>query len=309
MIEHNFQNKTALALGNFDGLHSGHLQVLSAVAEQRENGWIPALVHFDIHPALLLRGAAPDRILTDSVRREVLAEYGLQEIVISFEEVHTLSPARFVKEILIDRYHAAFVACGFNYHFGKNGEGTAQTLQVLAAQYHIKCFVAPEVTHKNSPVSATRIRACLKAGDVEQANTMLTRPFSYDFEVVGGDRRGRLMGTPTMNQFFPAGFLVPKHGVYASFVRMDGNAYPAVTNIGLRPTFDGTSERSETWIMDYSGDLYGKQVPVYLLSHLRGEVKFDSMAALRNQIMVDAMQSREAFEIFQKKLKKTEKKA
>ena len=297
-------NRTALALGNFDGLHDGHLQVLSAVSEQSKNGLQPVLVRFDPHPAFVLSRHTPDRLLTDAVKEEILQSYSVAECVLDFYAVRSLSPEAFVKEVLIDRLQAGFVACGFNFRFGKNGEGTAQTLQTLCAQYGVDCFVAPAVQYKDEPVSATRIRACIRNGEIADANAMLGRPFSYNFEVVGGDRRGRLMGTPTINQYFPEGFIVPQSGVYASFALVDGVMYPAVTNVGLRPTFNGTSERSETWIMHFSGDLYGKQIPVFLLEYLRNEVKFEDMDALRAQILADAAKSQVCFEDFQKNMKK-----
>ncbi len=304
MTDFSCENRTALALGNFDGLHEGHLQVLSAVAAQRENGMQPFLVRFDPHPVAVLQGTAPDRILTQRTHNEVLNAFGMCEEVLDFLSVCEMSPECFVSEILVNKLHAGFVACGFNFHFGKNGIGTAQDLKRIAAQFGIDCFIAPEFTFEHETVSATRIRACIRDGQIEKANAMLTRPFSYDFEVVGGDRRGRLMGTPTINQYFPQGFVIPKSGVYASFAVVDGIRYPAVTNIGIRPTFNGTSERSETWIMNFSGDLYGKHIPVYLLSYLRGEVKFDDMDALRNQILSDAARSQSAFENYSAKNEK-----
>lgn len=310
MTESFCKNRTALALGNFDGLHDGHLQVLSAVEKQKTNGMQPVLVRFEPHPSFVLYGKAPERLLTDSARNAVLREYTAQEIVLDFAAVCELTPEQFVKEILINKLNAHFVSCGFNFRFGKNGAGTAQDLKTIAEKNGIGCFIAPEVTFEKDTVSATRIRNCIKNGQIQQANAMLTRPFSYDFEVVGGDRRGRLMGTPTINQCFPQGFIVPKSGVYASFAVLDGGVYhPAVTNIGLRPTFSGTSERSETWIMNFSGDLYGQHVTVCLLSYLRKEVKFDNMDALRNQILLDSQESRECFENFSKKLKIFKKKA
>lgn len=304
MTETTHNNRTALALGSFDGLHRGHMQVISAVVGQSLNGLQPVLVRFDRHPAEILRGKAPARLLTDAQRKEILAQMSVTEAVLPFSEICSYSPERFVKEILVDTLHAAFVSCGFNYRFGKNGEGTAQTLQQLCAAYGVDCFVAPEVTFEDAPVSATRIRNCLQNGEVEQATAMLTRPFYYDFEVVGGDRRGRLMGTPTINQYFPDGFLVPKYGVYAAFAEVNGKKLPAVTNIGLRPTFNGMGERSETWIMDFSGDLYGEHIPVHLVSFLREEVKFESMDALRIQILQDSEAGKSAVEKFFKNFQK-----
>lgn len=302
MIDTTMYKRTALALGSFDGLHTGHMQVIRAAAAQAEKGLLPMLVRFDRHPAEVLHGKAPDRLLTDAQRQTLLAQMSVHETVLPFSEICSFTPERFVQEILKENLHAAFVSCGFNYRFGKNGEGNAQTLQQLCTENGIACFVAPEVTFENEAVSATRIRTCIRNAQIGQANAMLGRPFYYDFEVVGGDRRGRLMGTPTINQYFPQGFVVPGHGVYASVVRLEQEYYPAVTNIGLRPTFNGMSERSETWIMDFSGDLYGKHIPVFLLSYLRGEVKFSNMEELRAQILRDANAGKQAAAAFLKKI-------
>lgn len=309
MTEKRRNNRTALALGSFDGLHNGHMQVISAVVAKANEGLLPVLVRFDRHPAEILRGKAPARLLTDECRQDILSRMGVTEEILPFREICSYSPERFVQEILKEKLQAAFVSCGFNYRFGKNGEGTAQMLRQLCAENGIECSIAEEVTYKEAAVSATRIRSCLQNGQTEDANAMLGRPFCYDFEVVGGDRRGRLMGTPTINQYFPQDFLVPEHGVYAAYAQVNNELHPAVTNIGIRPTFNGSGERSETWIMDFSGDLYGQNIPVYLLSYLRKEVKFDNMDALRDQILSDAQRSRNIFESFQKKLKKNEKNA
>lgn len=149
-----------------------------------------------------------------------------------------------------------------------------------------------EVDFCGLPVSSTRIRAALEQGRPEEANAMLGRPFCYDFTVVGGDRRGRKLGAPTINQFFPSGFVVPKFGVYASKTLVEGRYHPSVTNIGMRPTIGTQSLRSETYIMDFSGDLYGQNIEVSLLHFLRGEVRFESLDALRAQIAADAQAAR-----------------
>ena len=135
-------------------------------------------------------------------------------------------------------------------------------------------------------------RQALEQGRPEEANAMLGRPFCYDFTVVGGDRRGRKLGAPTINQFFPSGFVVPKFGVYASKTLVEGRYHPSVTNIGMRPTIGTQSLRSETYIMDFSGDLYGQNIEVSLLHFLRGEVRFESLDALRAQIAADAQAAR-----------------
>jgi len=167
-------------------------------------------------------------------------------------------------------------------------------LKQLCAEREIKLTVCNEVEFDGAPVSSTRIRECLKNGDIRTANKMLGRYFSYDFEVVHGDARGRILGSPTINQFFSENFTVAEYGVYASFTAINGKKYISVTNIGVRPTIKGGSEkRSETNIVGFEGDLYGKNIEVFLVEKLRGEMAFNSLEALSAQIAVDREKTRE----------------
>ena len=301
MTDHMQHNKTAVALGFFDGLHTGHMHVLCRTAEEKENGLTPTVLLFDEHPAAVLTGSAPQQILPNTIRNGILDDMGIARQVVSFRTLQSLTPEEFVRTILCGTLRAGFVACGFNYRFGIHGTGTAQTLQALCAQQNIRCAIVGETAYNGSPVSSTRIRQALAQGNAAAAAAMLGRPFTYDFEVMDGDKRGRLLGTPTINQYFPAGFMVPAFGVYASFVQLDGCIHPAVTDIGMRPTFNGTAPRSETWIMDYAGDLYGQHIRVQLLEYLRPEVRFPDADALRAQIHRDAATSRETLNKYLKK--------
>ena len=162
------------------------------------------------------------------------------------------------------------------------------------------CAVAERTDYNGAAISSTRIRNALAEGNIEDANSMLGREFSYKFTVVSGDRRGRLIGAPTINQHFPEGFIVPKFGVYASAVPIDGELHAAVTNIGRRPSFTCDDLRSETCITDFSGDLYGKNVEVKLLRYIRPERDFDSLDSLGDQIAADAQTAKEIFNSIEK---------
>lgn len=285
--------KRAIALGAFDGLHLGHLRVLEGT---KQFGLAPSVLLFSEHPAKVLCGTTPPILITDTKRDALLREMGIEPLKTDFREIVSLSARDFVQEILRDRLHAGAVSCGENYTFGKERAGTPAVLKALCAECGIQLFVAPTAEALGAPVSSTRIRKYLQNGEIESANALLGRRFSYAFEVVHGDARGRTLHFPTINQFFPSDFVVPKYGVYASQVFINGSYHAAVTNIGVRPTIGTKTPRSETCILGFSGDLYGQYTEVELLSYLRPEQKFDSLDALRAAIQKDSIRAAEIFE-------------
>ena len=296
MNDSNQPQKTALALGNFDGLHRGHLAVLDAAATAAaELSLRPTVLLFDVHPKALLCGAPPPGLLTDAMKRELLTARGFEIRTVAFRDIRDLSPAdfaRYLKETLC----AAVVCCGTNYRFGKFAAGTADDLRKFGNELGFRVHIAPQVELDGAPVSATRIRCAIEDGDIPAANAMLGRPFSYRLTVVSGDRRGRLLGFPTINQFFPEGFVRPRAGVYAAEVTLDGRRYCAVTNIGVRPTIGTETFRSETCILGFSGDLYGQEIEVRLRQFLRPEKKFDTLEQLKDTMRHDAETAQCLFE-------------
>ncbi len=281
--------KTAVALGNFDGLHKGHIAVVNKAVTQKSNGLEPCILTFEAHPQKTLRGSAPKRIMTRSLCEKLTEKLGCKTVRIPFEEVRNMTPEEFFNEILIKKLNAGFVSCGFNYHFGKMGKGTAETLRKLSENAKIGFECAEEVLYKGEAISSTKIRQLIENGDIEEANKMLGRHFSYDFEVVHGDKIGKkLLGIPTINQLFPDLHIVPRCGVYASATEVDGKIYPSMTNIGKRPTVNGDQLRSETCIIGFSGDLYGRYPEVKLIKLIREEKKFPSLEALSEQLKKDS---------------------
>lgn len=274
---------SAVALGFFDGLHLAHMEIIGQT------------VAFDsrLEPLIFTMSGNPKeaaRLLTGDMYADILHNAGVNCIVCpAFSYVKDMSPEQFVKDVLKDTLNAAVVFCGYNYRFGKNGAGDCHLLKQLCTEYGIKCQIISPVTYDGEPVSSSRIRECLFEGNAHMAAHLLGRPFCYDFTVISGNKLGRLMHTPTINQRFPSDFCVPKHGVYASCTVINNKVYSSVTNIGLRPTVgDEKSPLSETWIADFSGDLYGKNVRVYILQFLRPEQKFDGIDKLRKAILKDA---------------------
>ena len=289
-------NKLALALGTFDGLHRGHLNVLNEAKAFAFDGFVPAMLMFDAHPQSVLKGVAPPLLITKEDKEDFARQNGVLPVHISFEEIRNLSPEEFLRDILVGKYNVGAVICGENFLFGKDGGGNSKILCELCEKYGVIYKMAQSIQYKGEMISATRIREALANGDIKNANEMLGRKFSYDFLVVEGNKIGKkILGFPTINQHFPAGFINLKHGVYASQSTVDGEIYPSVTNFGCHPTIDGDKVLSETCILGFEGDLYYQKIKVELIDFIRSEKKFTTKDELKAQIDAD---TKSAIEIF-----------
>lgn len=279
------KNGIALALGTFDGFHLGHKKVIdNAIASNKT----PKVLLFNEHPQKVITKKSPGELVTTSQKTELLNKWRIEPIIIDFGDIMNYSYEEFFYEVLLKKIGATALSCGFNYHFGSKAQGNTEKLSALCKKENIELFISDAVEYKNEPVSSTRIRKAIKNGDIEEANAMLGREFSYDFLVVHGDARGRTIDSPTINQFFTEDFIVPEYGVYASYSVIDGKKYPSVTNVGIRPTIEGFSkERSETNIVGFTGDLYDKNISVHLLKKIREEMRFSGLDELKNQIVKD----------------------
>ena len=287
---------TAVALGYFDGIHLGHRAVLdTALLYAEKEGLVPVVMLFDIHPRKLVSGNVPPMLTSEKKKRALLENMGFTVVDFDFREAMNYSPDEFIEKILIDCLNARVVTCGFDYHYGKGGKGNAATLRQELEKRDVKVFAKAAVLLDGDVVSSTAIRDFISKGEIERANAMLGSLFSYDFTVEKGDGIGRVLGFPTINQFFPEDFIIPRYGVYASRVCLDGKYYPAVTNVGVRPTLDETSMRSETCILDFHGDLYGKNVEVSLVRFIRDEIKFPDLESLSAQIERDIIRARSIY--------------
>lgn len=285
-------NKKSIALGTFDGFHLGHKAVIDAAKKSQYEAYV---LLFCQHPLSVISNNPPPELLTSTLRDKLLAEMNITPIFIDFKEICSMSYDKFFYDILLNRLNAGELSCGENYTFGKYGKGNVALLKELCAENNINLNIAPTITYNSETICSTKIRSCLNSGDIETANKMLGRPFSFDFRVVSGDKRGRKLGFPTINQFFPENFVKLKNGVYASAVNIDDELYPAVTNFGIRPTIGTDSLRSETYIVDFEGDLYDKSVEVQILKYIRDERKFNSLRELSEQIDIDSGKSQEIF--------------
>lgn len=281
--------KRAIALGNFDGLHIGHTAVIGAVVRAAQLGLVPTVLLLDPLPCVALNRREGKALIMPDEKDKLLAAMGVEIIRVDFDKIKDYAPEEFFGKILLCELNAGMLSCGFNYRFGKGGSGDSALLSSLCASAGISLEVQPAVSLEGEAVSSTRIRSAIECGDIELANRMLGREFGYTLTVVHGDHLGRKLGCPTLNQLFPDGFIVPKYGVYSSRTCIDGVWYRSVTNIGIRPSFENDEQRSETHVIGYCGDLYGKEIEVRLVSYRRGEMKFDSLDELKAQLEKDKM--------------------
>ena len=278
----------AVALGVFDGLHIGHRAVISAVCGVRH---AEAKAPFLTSCVLSLTDVPKSHPrLTDDAEIDRVAEtLGVDEwLSVPFADVCHLSPDAFVTDILHRRLHAQVVCCGDNYRFGHGGEGTADTLAALCRPLGITVRVIPSVEVDGAPVSTTRILSALETGDIATVRRLSGRPYRLVQTVSHGNHLGRTWGFPTVNQVWPDTAL-PRFGVYASLVVIDGVCHRAVTNVGIHPTVRGGAPHplAETWIEDFDREIYGQTVTVELVRFLRDEQRFDTPEQLLAQIEAD----------------------
>lgn len=292
MTDEKNANRTAVALGNFDGIHIGHMAVLDAAKSFKRDGLVPVAVLFDEHSLKAITGIAPPMLMTVADRNEFIINSGLSLKTLIFSEIKNLSPEDFVEKILVEKLGAGAVCCGYNYRFGKNAAGTAVTLQQICNRLGIACKIAKEVDVAGHAVSSTQIRSLIENGETEKANEMLGHKFGFSSPVIDGDKRGRRLGFPTINQELPPELVMPKFGVYRSDVIVDGRHYAGVTNIGKRPTVGTQKILSETHILDFNENVYGKNIDIRLVKFIRSEKKFSSFDELARQIESDTKEVR-----------------
>ena len=293
--------KRVIALGFFDGVHIGHAALLNKTKQRAEElNAVPSVLSFDVHPdTLVFHKDVP--LINSAIGREELIrrEFGIENVVFLHFSEHTMRiPWREFIDSLVQELSICHIVVGHDFCFGYRGEGTVKRLAEYCAENGLGCDVIPPVMLDGQIVSSTHIRELIEAGDMEEARRWLGHPHTLSDTVHSGYHLGRKLGTPTINMFFPVGVLVPRHGVYASKVYLEGGvSCIAVTNVGVRPTVSEENRVSvESHLLDYSGNLYGRQARVEFYAFLRPEQKFESFEALSDQIHRDAEQARAYFE-------------
>jgi riboflavin kinase / FMN adenylyltransferase len=290
-----------VALGNFDGVHLGHQEVLRlAVEEGRRTGMRVVAATFQPHPRAVLGTGDPPGLLTPiGLRREVLRRYGAEEVVeIPFDrELSRKSPEQFVRDVLVGDIGAAVVVVGENFRFGHRASGDFGDLHRIMREMGGEAVaVKVRAIGEGAGISSTRIRALISEGRVEEAAGLLGRAYVLRGEVVVGDRRGRTIGFPTANVLPEAEAVVPAYGVYAGFVSVGNRRFAACTNVGVAPTFARAESRVEAYLLDFDGDLYGRVVDVGFARRIRGEKKFSGIDELKAQIQRDVDEARRILE-------------
>lgn len=290
---------TAIALGYFDGLHKGHRNVISLAAAEKKNGLTPVCFTFSKSPKSVLNGTQSNALMTNEDKIKTLERLGIERTYqADFEKIMNMPAQDFAQKILIDTLKAEKLFCGFNYRYGKNGEGSAETLKSFCESKGVTLTVVPATESRGEIVSSTLIRKLITDGNVKRANELMCSRFGFSSVIEHGKRLGRELGTPTINQPLCSELVVPKFGVYASIVTLEnGETYCGVTNIGIKPTVGGNTPLCETWMPKYKGgEIYGQSADVRLLEFIRPERKFSGIDELKNAIIDN---SKTAFEIYE----------
>lgn len=299
-IEHNIlmkTNKRIFALGFFDGVHRGHRALLErciALAKELDCG--TAAITFDAHPQSAFCNTPPALISTVRDRKLLLQHYGMETVHVLpvTKDVMSTDWQAFLEQLVASG--AAGFVCGDDFRFGAKGLGNSEKLKRFCRERGLACAIVPEQAMDGIRVSSTYIRQQIETGDMATAVKFLGHPLVLTGEVVPGKQLGRRLGIPTANLLLPAGLAVPKFGVYICRARVDGAYHPAVTNVGTRPTVAGEGITVEPWILDYSGDLYGRNITLEFHYFLRPEQKFSDLESLKAQIHADAEQTRKYFQ-------------
>jgi riboflavin kinase/FMN adenylyltransferase len=287
-----------LTIGNYDGLHLGHKRIMERIQEKaRDLNGTSMLMTFHPHPLTILR---PDKfiglITPLHIKKRLIEEAGIDVlIIIPFtDDFRDITPEAFVNNLLVKKLGIKGLIVGYDFKFGKEGKGNVEFLAVHSTEYDFFFEIQGAITFDGEKIGSNRIRKMIQEGDVGKAALHLDRPYMIEGTVVKGEGRGRTIGFPTINlkTEFP---LIPKRGVYITDVDVGGKRYPAVTNIGYNPTFDGQSLTIETYILDFSGDLYDRNIALYFLERVRDEVRFSSVDELKERIWKDVEAAREYF--------------
>ena len=282
----------AIALGNFDGIHRGHQQVIQPIIE-RSDDLYKSVVTFSPHPQEVLTGSKRLLLTPPEEKAAYLARMGMTQLtMVPFDRaVARLSPEDFVRQILVQSLQVKVVSVGADFRFGYRRSGNATDLKAIAARFGIEAIANPLLQCEDGRISSSEIRSALENGEVARARRLLGRPYQLQGKVVRGQQLGRTLGFPTANLQLPSGKFLPRFGVYGvrAYSSPWGNdrSIPGVTNIGRRPTANGTEPTVEVHLFDWSGNLYDRHLSIELETFLRPEQKFPSLDALKAQIQTD----------------------
>lgn len=284
--------ETAVTLGVFDGVHLGHRALIERAFAHRGT---PTVITFDPHPVeVLVPGTSPGLITTIDERLELLEDVGAEIVaVLDLGEVRHLPPADFVDKILVGKISTSSLTVGADFHFGRNRSGDVTFLQDAGSRSGFEVEAVDLVAEADEVVSSTRIRHLITVGDVARAAELLGSRYRMTNTVVHGDKRGRDIGFPTANLEPAERKVIPANGVYATVARLDGRVYAAATNVGTRPTFGGGRRLVEPYLLDFDEEIYGRELTVEFVAHLRPELVFEDVDELVERMHVDVHETRD----------------
>lgn len=281
------REETAVTLGKFDGLHRGHQELVQRILKKKE---LKSVI-------FTINSHKKDVLLTVEEKRELLERLGIAYLIDCpfLPHISRMEPEEFVREILVNRLHAKYIAVGSDFRFGHDRKGDAALLLWLQQKYGFHVEVIEKETFEGKEISSTYVKEAMEQGDMELVQKLLGYPYFVSGEVLHGRKLGRTLGMPTTNLVPTTKKLLPPNGVYLSRTRIEGKIYPGITNIGYKPTIGETFRGVETYMFDFDGDLYGENIEVELLKYKRPEIKFDSVDALKAQMQADIAFGKEYF--------------
>ena len=298
VLQDNFEKginlQTYIALGNFDGLHIGHMGLINKTIELSKENNAKSLVYtFSNHPlSVISKDEGPKLIMSNEAKISLLSKMGIDIInLVKFDESFMkIAPEDFVKNI-VNYYKPKGIVVGFNYRFGYKNIGDIKLLEKFSSELNFELHVIDSVSYENEVVSSTKIRGLIADGKLEEANKLLLVPFMLEGKIVKGKQLGRTIGFPTANLQFDDRFILPKIGVYYTAVEYDGSFYKGITSVGYNPTVEEQTSRIyvETHILDFDKNIYNENLKVYFLSRIRDELKFQSLDDLREQLELDRL--------------------
>lgn len=285
------EEPSVVTIGKFDGLHVGHQKLLHLVCEKKKDGVKAVVFTFDVPPGAKLSGKGMDTLVTNEERCQMLEEQGIDYLIECpfVPEIMSMEPERFVEEVLVGRLKARYIVAGTDCGFGHNRRGDYKLLQKLAPTYGYEVDIVEKVQYQGRDISSTYVREEIAKGNMELADFLL----GYTYRISGKVEHGNHLGgtkldMPTANLFPPEHKLLPPNGVYATKTIVDGKRYEGISNIGTKPTVsEGNARGIETFLFDFSGDLYGKNITVELYTFERPEMKFASLDELKVQMHKD----------------------
>lgn len=293
--EFRLSERSAVAIGKFDGVHIGHRKLIHKIIEQKANGLIATVFTFDTS-ATAFFGGEEKELTTVEEKRRIFSEMGV-DILIEFplnRDTAATEPKEFVQKYLAAQMKTAYICAGSDLSFGRNGAGDYALLEEYAGRYGYLTELIDKVTVDGDEVSSTRVREAVRGGKMEDAARMLGTPYSVSGTVKHGKRLGRTIGMPTANLIPDKDKLLPPYGVYYSEVAVDGILYRGISNVGCKPTVNTENTADvETYLYDFNGDLYGRDIVVGLLAFRRPEMRFDSVEHLKEQMEADIAAGRD----------------